>query len=1200
MYFDRRLWELTHGLRGWIALAVLLGLIAAVVGIARFAVLGVLLSQVFNGAGFWAVAIPALGVAVAVVLRGIVDHHRTMISHRTATRVQEDLRGRLYDKIAALGPAWFAGERTGGVMLSIVDGVEQLQTFFGQYVPQVTVALLTPLAIFAFIAFWDVPVAAVMLVFALVTLIGPSVFLHIERRSSHGRHGALKSFGSEFLDGVQGLPTLKAFGQSRAYGRRLANRARELCDTSLRVISIGVMTRGITDCGVAIGAAAALSLAVWRVSHGLMSLQALLIVLMAGTEVFRPLRDLRMVLHQGILGQSAAAGINALFAAEPLVSSRAANSPRPTCPLLPTIAFEAVYFAYPGGRGAAHDGLSFTVAAGEKVGIVGPSGSGKSSVARLLLRLFDPQRGTVRIGGQDLRTLDPEVLRRMIAVVHQDTYLFYGTVEDNLRLGKPDAGREELEAAARDANAHEFIMALPQGYATMIGERGVMLSGGQRQRLAIARALLRDAPILILDEALSSVDAENEAVIQQAIDRLSAGRTTLILAHRLSSVIAANRILVLDKGQIVETGRHAELIRRDGPYRRLMGGQAEEREDELAFAEDDRAATERGDRAEVDTAGETATDAMAEAAAAVGWGATLATLVRIITPWRRRFAIVVTAGIARVAAFIGVGVLGALAVAAVKTGLPFGYLLILLGLAAPLAGLLHWLESWLAHDIAYRLLAEMRIDLFDKLDTLAPAYLVRRRSGDLVALANQDIETIEFFFAHTVAPALVAILVPSTVLVTLAVVAWPIALALLPFVLFAGLAPVLMRARIDRLGMQARDALGLLGAYVTETIQGLADLVAFQAVGGRRRGFMELVRGYQKTRLALLRDLSSQAAQLEIVTGLGGLAVAVAGARLAAEHQLAATTLPLLILLALASFLPISEIANVSRQLADTIASTRRYYAVQRESPAVTDGPLHPPAPAGGSAICFEGVGFSYPAARRPALSDIRLKVPAGSTMALVGPSGAGKTTIANLLLRFWDPSIGRILIDGVDLRDFELDHLRTRMSLVSQDTYLFNDTLRANVLLARPEADEAAIRRALEQAALADFIASLPEGLDTMVGERGVQLSGGQRQRVAIARAFLKNAPTLILDEATSHLDAVSEAQVRSALAALMRDRTTIVIAHRLSTVRDADRLAVLDRGRLVETGTHGELLARNGLYARLIRRQLAGAQQSLRLAGN
>src|SRR5207302_9976859 len=210
----------------------------------------------------------------------------------------------------------------------------------------------------------------------------------------------------------------------------------------------------------------------------------------------------------GMVGQSAAAGINALLAAKPLVPEQP-PSLRADRSLLPTIAFEGVHFAYPGGRRAAHDGLSFTVAAGEKIGIVGASGSGKSSIARLLLRLFDPQSGTVRVGGQDIRTLDPEALRHLIAVVHQDTYLFHGTVEENLRLGKPDATQAELEEAARDANAHEFIRQLPQGYRTVIGERGVNLSGGQRQRLAIARALLRDSPILILDEALSSVDAEN-------------------------------------------------------------------------------------------------------------------------------------------------------------------------------------------------------------------------------------------------------------------------------------------------------------------------------------------------------------------------------------------------------------------------------------------------------------------------------------------------------------------------------------------------------------------------------------------------------------------------------------------------------------------------------------------------------------------
>ncbi|MSP87847.1 MAG: ABC transporter ATP-binding protein [Alphaproteobacteria bacterium] len=1186
MYFDRRLWAFTAGLRHRILGTVLLGLVSTLAGIARLALLGWLIAAAIEGKPAGELVPMAVAAIVAVGLRAWLDHARAMVAQGTAMAAQLRIRGRLYEHLTALGPAHGATARTGDLLVTLTEAVEQLNTYFGQYLPQLFVAALTPVGIFAFLVWLDLPVALVMLGAALATLVLPA-FLHgMNRASAVERARAHKDYAAEFLDALQGLGTLKAFGQSAARGRTIAEKARNLYRATQWVVGVSVATRGITDTGIALGAAGALALGAVRVADGSLAFSTLVVVLMLGVEVFRPLRELRDLLHTGMLGQSAAETVLGLLALEPAIAdARPAGAGR----IEPSVAFTDVHFAYAGGRGAAHRGLDFAIAAGERVGIVGTSGAGKSTIMRLLLRFHDPQAGSVAIGGHDLRRLSFAEIRRNIAVVSQDTYLFHGTVEDNLRLAKPEADQAEIERAARAANAHDFIQNLPQGYATTIGERGLRLSGGQRQRIAIARALLRDAPILVLDEALSSVDAENEAVIQDALDRLMRGRTTLVFAHRLSSVIGCDRILVLDGGRVVESGNHAALMAARGPYYELMGEQVGTDDRMIATAPVDEPVAEAVP-AEA-TAATGASDSILSPGQ-IGWWRVLGDLLRLVQPWRGVLSGVLALGIARVVAFIGVGVLGALVIPALKSGQPLTTLLIGLIALAPLAGLVHWLESWLAHDVAFRLLAEMRIQLYEKLDRLAPAYLLRRRTGDLVSLAAHDVELVEYFFAHTLAPAFVGVLVPSAVLIALGLMNPWLALALAPFLIYAGLAPVLGRARIDRLGADSRRASGTLTAHAVDTIQGLAEIAAFQREATRREEMTVLVRRAAALRLAFHADLSRQTVTLDALTTLGGLAVILTGAVLAGNGLLDPVLLPLAALIAMAALMPVSEIAQAGRQLADTLGAAERLSAVHDEPEPIRDGALST-LPAGSApSVAFDDVTFTYPTSNRPALDGVSLTAAAGGTTAIVGPSGAGKTTIAHLLLRFWDPARGTVRIGGIDIRTLTLDGLRAQVSLVAQDTYLFNDDLAGNIMIARPEATPSELRRAIERAALADFVAGLPQGLQTRVGERGLQLSGGQRQRVAIARALLKDSPVLVLDEATSHLDAASERAIRRALDELKRERTTIVIAHRLSTVRDAGHIVVLDQGRVRESGSHAELIVRGGLYAQLVSRQSGAAR--------
>ena len=588
-----------------------------------------------------------------------------------------------------------------------------------------------------------------------------------------------------------------------------------------------------------------------------------------------------------------------------------------------------------------------------------------------------------------------------------------------------------------------------------------------------------------------------------------------------------------------------------------------------------------------------------------------------------------SAGVLFQASVVGVGAASALLVGQLIRGGDITFNLVLLGSMVGLASVLAWADCWLPHDLAYQLLAEMRIDIYDTLDPLAPAYLTRRRSGDLVSIAGADVETVELFFAHTITPAFIAVVVPVGILTVLGFVGWPLMLALAPFLVLLAASPFMAQKRSDRLGGAVRRELGHLNAHLVDSIQGMREVASFGHEKHQIASVLANSLRLARAQLAFHKDQALQASLNEAVTGIGALAVLATGVWLVGLAEMDRALLPLATVLALLAFGPVTDVARTVKELMETLESGRRVFEVKDEPVPVRDGPGVPAldrtgvsqdgdgasprdgtgaqvqeagtqalAANGGAppGIRFDHVSFGYDAGSGLALRDVCLDVEPGQTVALVGPSGAGKTTCAHLLLRFWDPAAGAVTLADHDLRDFALDRLREQVSLVSQDTYLFNTTLRDNIRLGRPDASQEQVEEAAGLAHIHRFISRLPAGYDTIIGERGVQLSGGQRQRIAIARALLKDAPVLILDEATSHLDAINEELIHQAVARLVQGRTTLVIAHRLSTIRDADRIVVLDSGAIAEQGTHDDLLRANGLYANLVVTQLVGAAEPAR----
>ena len=571
MYVDRRILERARSQRAALALTVGLGVLAGAIVVLQAHLLSRVIAGGFLEGLTLAEAQPLLllllGLAVA---RASCNWAGEVSAQRVAGRVKVELRDALVERLLALGPGYTRRERTGELTGTLVDGVEALDAYLGQYLPQLAQAALVPLLVLAFVLPRDPLSGLVLLVTAPLIPIFMVLIGGMARERTRRQWTALSRLSGHFLDVLQGLTTLRLLGRSRQQGRVIADVTDRFRRATLNVLKVAFLSALVLELAATLGTAVVAVQVGLRLLYGRLSFEESLFVLILAPELYRPLRGLGAAFHAAMPGAEAAQRIFAVLETPPPTSAAAPGSPRVEPPPGPFgVKLDAVSFCYAPGRSALA-GVSFAIAAGQTLALVGPSGAGKTTVAHLLLRFAEPQAGHIEVGGTALADLDPTAWRQHVAWVPQLPHLFDGTVADNIRLARPQAGQREVVEAARLAHAEDFIESLPRGYDSLLGERGARLSGGQAQRLALARAFLKDAPFVILDEATSQLDPEHESLIHESMQRLRSGRTVLLIAHRLGTVFDADQIVLLSGGRVVEQGSHAALLGRGRVYPRLV------------------------------------------------------------------------------------------------------------------------------------------------------------------------------------------------------------------------------------------------------------------------------------------------------------------------------------------------------------------------------------------------------------------------------------------------------------------------------------------------------------------------------------------------------------------------------------------------------------------------------------------------------
>lgn len=573
MMLNRRVIELTKGIKCSILFKALLGVAVSGTYVAQAVLLGKIVGQLYSKEELSVVIQSILYISAIIASRLILIYYNSVYGKKIIGKVKNILRRRIYDKLLKLGPAFLDDERTGKLGSTMVSGVDYLEGYLTLYIPQILVCVIACGAMLIYVFSLHYVLGIISTAALIAVLISPVAFGKILSESSNAHWAAYRNLTAEILDGIQGITTAKTYNAQERLGKLLKEKMRTLFSETMRNLKVNLAEIGISNFASGIGTSFTLAVAALLTSVHIIPASSLLILLFMTNEVFRPANELAAYFHQGFMGITSMGGIFALLDEEEKIKDEGTK----TIDIKSADGFEIKYknieFAYSEKKNTVFKNLNFTVAKNEKLAVAGESGSGKTTIVNLLLRFYEPTSGSIYINGTDIKDLTLKSLRSLITVVSQETYLFNGTIKENLLHANEDADEEKLIDACKAANIHSFIQSLPEGYNTKLGERGLNFSGGQRQRIAIARAVLKNSPIVVLDEATSSVDTENENEIKQSLNHLLRNRTSITIAHRLNTIENSDRILVLLRGEIVEEGSHKELILKDGYYKKLVEAQ---------------------------------------------------------------------------------------------------------------------------------------------------------------------------------------------------------------------------------------------------------------------------------------------------------------------------------------------------------------------------------------------------------------------------------------------------------------------------------------------------------------------------------------------------------------------------------------------------------------------------------------------------